>query len=252
MNSALYFVQMDVDGGAKYGAAGASYGTGYCDAQCPKWIKFVQGEANLDRKATICCFELDIWEGNTGATVFTPHNCPTITGEVANKTSVCDGGGCGFNHYRNGDHSYYGPGLTVNSNSKFTVVTQFPTDDGTPSGTLTEIRRLYVQGGKVIPNSKRVITWSNQSLDSISDEYCAATSAQYVNDYGGAKETSRALKAPQVLAMSLWGSDDGMGWLDSGDAGPCGAVTADTLNRTNPNAHIYYSKIRLGDIDTTY
>jgi hypothetical protein len=36
LNGALYFVQMDADGGmAKYenNTAGAKYGTGYCDAQ---------------------------------------------------------------------------------------------------------------------------------------------------------------------------------------------------------------------------
>ena len=37
LNGALYFVQMDADGGkAKYASnqAGAKFGTGYCDAQC--------------------------------------------------------------------------------------------------------------------------------------------------------------------------------------------------------------------------
>ena len=29
------------------GAAGAKYGTGYCDAQCPHDLKFVDGEANI-------------------------------------------------------------------------------------------------------------------------------------------------------------------------------------------------------------
>jgi cellulose 1,4-beta-cellobiosidase len=38
INGALYFVSMDADGGlSKYpgNKAGAAYGTGYCDAQCP-------------------------------------------------------------------------------------------------------------------------------------------------------------------------------------------------------------------------
>ena len=34
-----------------------------------------------------------------------------------------------------------------------TVVTQFITSDGTDNGDLVEIRRLYVQDGKVIDNS---------------------------------------------------------------------------------------------------
>lgn len=47
LNGALYFVEMDADGGlAKYptNKAGAKYGTGYCDAQCPHDIKFINGE----------------------------------------------------------------------------------------------------------------------------------------------------------------------------------------------------------------
>lgn len=43
VNGALYFVEMDQDGGlSKYpgNKAGAAYGTGYCDAQCPQDLKF--------------------------------------------------------------------------------------------------------------------------------------------------------------------------------------------------------------------
>lgn len=50
INGALYFVEMEADGGsAKYptNKAGAKYGTGYCDAQCPHDIKFIWGEANI-------------------------------------------------------------------------------------------------------------------------------------------------------------------------------------------------------------
>ena len=41
----------------------------------------------------------------------------------------------------------------VDTNKKITVVTQFLTDDGTDNGELVEVRRLYVQDGKVIDNS---------------------------------------------------------------------------------------------------
>jgi cellulose 1,4-beta-cellobiosidase len=49
INGALYFVEMEADGGAHYAGnnAGAKYGTGYCDAQCPHDIKFIAGEANV-------------------------------------------------------------------------------------------------------------------------------------------------------------------------------------------------------------
>ena len=49
LNGALYFVAMDADGGlAKYpdNKAGANYGTGYCDAQCPQDIKFINGKVS--------------------------------------------------------------------------------------------------------------------------------------------------------------------------------------------------------------
>lgn len=46
LNGALYFVAMDADGGlSKYptNKAGAKYGTGYCDAQCPRDLKYING-----------------------------------------------------------------------------------------------------------------------------------------------------------------------------------------------------------------
>ena len=50
MNGALYLVDMDPDGGmSKYptNTAGAAYGTGYCDAQCPHDMKMINGQANI-------------------------------------------------------------------------------------------------------------------------------------------------------------------------------------------------------------
>jgi|SRR5687768_7561483 cellulose 1,4-beta-cellobiosidase len=47
LNSALYFVAMESDGGKKSystNQAGAKYGTGYCDAQCARDLKFVGGK----------------------------------------------------------------------------------------------------------------------------------------------------------------------------------------------------------------
>merc|ERR1711990_272497 len=49
LNGALYFVQMDADGDkSKYGNAGAEMGLGYCDAQCPHDLKFINNEANME------------------------------------------------------------------------------------------------------------------------------------------------------------------------------------------------------------
>merc|ERR1712071_343026 len=89
LNGALYFVQMDADGGkSKYGNAGAQMGLGYCDAQCPHDLKFINGEANMEDwipseadknagtgKYGSCCTEIDIWEANKISTAYTMHAC---------------------------------------------------------------------------------------------------------------------------------------------------------------------------------
>ncbi|KAK3898309.1 glycoside hydrolase [Staphylotrichum tortipilum] len=50
LNDALYFVNMDKDGGlSKYptNKAGAKYGTGYCDTQCAMDLKWINGQGNV-------------------------------------------------------------------------------------------------------------------------------------------------------------------------------------------------------------
>ncbi len=76
VNGALYFVEMEADGGKSHPGnnAGAKYGTGYCDAQCPHDIKWMQGTANFGGKGA-CCAEMDIWEANRMANALTPHPC---------------------------------------------------------------------------------------------------------------------------------------------------------------------------------
>ena len=68
---------------------------------------------------------------------------------------ICDKDGCDFNSWRLGDQSFFGPGadFAVNTEKPMTVVTQFITNDGTDTGDLVEIRRLYVQDGEIIQNS---------------------------------------------------------------------------------------------------
>merc|ERR1712187_647815 len=89
LNGALYFVQMDADGGkSKYGNAGAEMGLGYCDAQCPHDLKFINNEANMEDwkpsesdpnagtgKYGSCCTEIDIWEANKISSAYTMHAC---------------------------------------------------------------------------------------------------------------------------------------------------------------------------------
>ena len=107
LNGALYFVEMAADGGkGSYSTnqAGAKYGTGYCDAQCPHDIKWINGKANCkDWKPSAddpnsgaghygsCCAEMDIWEANSQSQAFTTHPC-TVEGQTQ-----CEGSDCGDN-----------------------------------------------------------------------------------------------------------------------------------------------------------
>ncbi|KAG8782980.1 Exoglucanase 1 [Ceratobasidium sp. 428] len=290
LNGALYFSEMSADGGlSAYSGnkAGAKYGTGYCDAQCPRDIKFINGEANVlgwtpssndansgTGQYGTCCNEMDVWEANSMDTAYTPHPCSVqgqtrCTGDQC--TSYCDQAGCDFNSFRMGDQTFFGKGLTVDSSQKITVVTQFITADGTATGTLSEIRRLYVQNGKVIQNSKTNIA-GMAAYDSITDAFCAAQKTAFgdTNTFaakGGFTQMSKAFDQGMVLVMSVW--DDhaaNMLWLDSdypttasasspgvhrGNCATTSGVPAD-VEVSAASASVTYSNIRFGDIGSTY
>ncbi|KAJ1305183.1 hypothetical protein OPQ81_000214 [Rhizoctonia solani] len=290
LNGALYFAEMDADGGmAKYpnNKAGAKYGTGYCDAQCPKDIKFINGEGNVagwtgspndPNSGTggygTCCNEMDIWEANSMATAYTPHPC-SVSGQTrcsgSECSSYCDQPGCDFNSYRMGDKSFYGKGLTVDTNKKITVVTQFITSDGTANGALTEIRRLYVQDGKVIQNSKTNVAGMD-AYDSITEKFCAAQKTAF-NDQnvfaskGGLATMDKSFTKGHVLVLSIWDDHSAnMLWLDSnypvggnpstpgvarGACATTSGVPAD-IEANSPNASVTFSNIKFGDIGSTY
>ncbi|TRY69219.1 hypothetical protein TCAL_13113, partial [Tigriopus californicus] len=250
LNGALYFVEMEQDGGlSKYptNEAGAKFGTGYCDAQCPHDMKWINGEANVqdwvpsdnDENAGFghfgsCCMEMDLWEANSKSQAYTAHACdvnePTRcegqdcgdndSGDRYN--GVCDKDGCDFASYRMGDTSFFGEGSSfkVDSSKPVTVVTQFITDNGSDNGDLVEIRRKYVQNGQVIENSK--VNFDGVSdYDSITDDFCTDIKDLFgdVNDHqkkGGLKTMGEALKRGMVLVMSLWDDHEAfMLWLDS-------------------------------------
>ena len=219
INGALYLSEMLADGGynAKTNPAGAKYGTGYCDAQCPK-TPFVftnsTTEANLANYGN-CCNEMDLWEANSAATQLTPHPCNYNTstpylcaGNACGGSGVCDQPGCEFNPYRQGHPEFYGPNKTVNTNKPFTVVTQFLTNDGTANGTLKEIRRFYKQNGKVFANPKSKVA-GLAPYDSISDQYCSAqkqvfdTAPNTFANEGGMTQFSRSIKNGMVLVFSI-------------------------------------------------
>lgn len=250
LNGALYFVEMEADGGqGKYSGnkAGAKYGTGYCDAQCPHDIKFINGEGNVkDWKPSptdknsgsgfygTCCTEMDIWEANKMASAVTPHIC-TVRGQTRcsgvecgdndkqqRYQGVCDKDGCDFNSWRMGNHSYFGAGsqFVIDTTQPFTVITQFITSDGTDNGDLVAIRRKYKQKGKVIDQSPVNVQGMPKDSD-ITDKFCNAQKSTFGDNpdfekKGGMKATGEALNRGVVLVLSLWDDHDvHMLWLDS-------------------------------------
>ncbi|TFK96197.1 glycoside hydrolase, partial [Pterulicium gracile] len=294
LNGALYFVQMDKDGGmSRFPAnkAGAKYGTGYCDTQCPHDIKFINGEANVLGWAPssndansgkgqygTCCNEMDIWEANNNAAAVTPHVCRGTGGQTRctgndcgdgdnRYKGVCDKDGCDFNSYRMGDKNFFGAGKTVNSMAKMTVVTQFVST----GGNLSEIKRLYVQNGKVINNSYSTFSGLTQ-YNSVSDAFCKAQKTLFgdtpsFSDRGGMAAMGKAFQAGMVLVMSLWDDHDAeMLWLDSNypldkDAatpgvarGSCAADSGKpaTVESVSANASVTFSNIKYGPIGSTY
>ncbi|KAG6853943.1 Exoglucanase [Blastosporella zonata] len=297
LNGALYFTEMDADGGlAKHptNKAGAKYGTGYCDAQCPRDLKFIAGQANSAGWTAssndvnsgtgangACCNEMDVWEANKISAAYTPHPCSTTGLSVCSGTTcgttdryatVCDPDGCDYNSYRMGAKSYYGPGLTVDTNKKFTVVTQFISSDGTATGDLVEIRRLYVQNGVVIQNSVVNVPGISSTYDSVTDNFCAVQKSVFgdttqFQSKGGLTKMGMAAKNGMVLVMSVWDDHSvNMLWLDSdypttsdpsapGVArGTCATTSGapTDVEKNSPNASVTYSNIRFGEIGSTY
>jgi len=170
-----------------------------------------------------------------------------------------------------GDKSFYGKGLTVDTSSKFTVVTQFLTSTNSSSGTLSEIRRLYVQNGKVIQNSKVNIPGMD-AMDSITTNFCTQQKTTFGDTnsfaaHGGLANMGKAFANGMVLVMSVW--DDhaaNMLWLDSNypttaDAtkpgiarGTCATTSGKPtdVETSAANASVTYSNIRFGPIGSTY
>ena len=174
---------MDTQGGwGKFdnNKAGATYGTGYCDSTCDRSNRFIEGEGNVDGwtpsvanptdgkgKYGNCCNEFKIFEGNSISTSMSAHTCQywvrfkcegAKCGEGDDKASgICDRDGCDLNPYRHGNKTFYGPGseFTIDTSQKFTVVTQFLTKQNKAGGTVNEVKRIYIQGDKVLeaPNT---------------------------------------------------------------------------------------------------
>ncbi|KAK4182513.1 glycoside hydrolase [Podospora australis] len=289
LNSALYFVAMEEDGGMKSystNKAGAKYGTGYCDAQCARDLKFVGGKANVegwrpssnDPNAGVgpyggCCAEIDIWESNAHAYAFTPHACENNNYHVCETNTCggtysedrfaggCDANGCDYNPYRMGNTEFYGKGKTVDTSKKFTVVTQFRDN---------RLTQFFVQNNRKI--EVPAPTWDGIPQDSsdITPEFCTAQFSVFDDrdrfaEVGGFAQLNAALRVPMVLVMSIW--DDhysNMLWLDSsyppekagtpgGDRGPCSQDSGvpSEVEAQFGNSKVVWSNIRFGPIGST-
>lgn len=224
-----------------------------------------------------CCPEMDIWEANSISSAFTPHPCESIEqtmceGEQCGGTysseryaGTCDPDGCDFNSYRMGNKTFYGPEGTIDTAEKITVVTQFLTS----GGSLSEIKRFYVQGGNVIANAQSDIP--NVSGNSITSEFCDAQKEAFGDDpifqeHGGLKGMGDALGS-MVLIMSIW--DDhyaSMKWLDSiypdgasesdlGAArGTCepGVGDPEKVESQHGSSSVTFSNIKFGPIGSTF
>ena len=170
-----------------------------------------------------------------------------------------------------GDKTFYGAGLTVDTKSKFTVVTQFITNTGTASGTLQQINRFYVQNGKVIPNSQTQITGID-ATNAITENFCKQQKSVFgdtdtFDAKGGLQKMGQAFSTGMVLVMSIW--DDQKAnclWLDStypvgGDVtkpgvsrGPCPANSGvpKTVESQYPGSSVTFSNIKYGDLNSTF
>jgi len=167
---------------------------------------------------------------------------------------------------------YLGNGgqFQVDTTKPFTVVTQFVTTDGTDNGDLQEIRRVYVQNGRTIPNSKVNFPGIKQ-FDSVSDSFCSTLKNLFgdKNDFaakGGIKKMGASLARGMVLVMSLWDDHAAhMLWLDSNypttvppsqpgiARGNCSTSSGvpSQVESQYPNSNVIFSNIRSGDIGST-
>ncbi|KAI1760375.1 glycoside hydrolase family 7 protein [Hypoxylon sp. FL1150] len=292
LNGAVYFVSMEEDGGkASYPSnkAGAKYGTGYCDSQCARDLKWIGGKGNVEGwdpaddasgigNLGACCAEMDLWEANSLSYALTPHPCETEGYYICESSDCggtysddryagsCDPDGCDLNPFRHGNTDFYGPGGTVDTSKKFTVVTQFH-GSGTSLESLTQ---YFIQDGVRIdvPESKYVAPGNV-----IDDAFCDASKELFgdnmrFEEMGGLAAMGAATGEPMVLVMSVW--DDlyaNMLWLDGEkypldrDASEPGVArgtcaidgsTPEQVRQKFASAKVTYSNIKFGPIGSTY
>lgn len=178
-----------------------------------------------------CCSEVDIWQANSFSNALTAHPCSVgkqtrCSGAACDAT--CDEDGCDFNSYRLGNTSFYGPGKMIDTAKKFTVITQFLTNDNTDAGDLVAIRRKYIQNGVLFSDTIGEIPSVDPS-SGITASFCRQQKAAFgeqdtFNKWGGMSGISSAMKRGMVLAFAITEDQERhMLWLDSNwpvDANP--------------------------------
>jgi cellulase len=120
---------------------------------------------------------------------------------------------------------------------------------------MTEIRRLYVQDGKIIQNAAVNIT-GPPVQNYMNNNYCSLKpgSERYM-ELGGMEAMGDALSRGMVLIFSIWWSEgDFMQWLDGGSSGPCNTTEGDPKNivKIQPDPAVTFSNVKWGEIDSTY
>ncbi|KAI0829513.1 glycoside hydrolase [Hypoxylon sp. FL0890] len=275
LNGAVYFVSVDEDGAkSRYPSnkAGAKYGTGYCDSQCARDLKWIGGKANAegwqpsktDKSSGIgnkgaCCAEMDLWEANSMSSALIPHPCQK-DGYFVCKTSDCGGtysdnrpsgscdpDGCDLNPFHHGDANFYGKGETIDT-SKSSLV-------------------YFIQNVKEIelPKSKYVSGGSTIDVgfcDAAKDVFKGNKRFQ---EMGGLTAMGKAPGKPMVLVMSVWDEAyANMLWLD-GQRYPLGCDPSEPgvprgecdVDGSKPekvrekfkNAKVTYSNFKFGPIE---
>lgn len=261
LNGAVYLVEVPLNGDMNnLNTAGAAFGTGYGDAQCPSDIKYIHGWTNLNQSGA-CANEHDLFETNSQAYAMTLHPCSmkglfacvnsTTCGFNGNRyKGVCDKDGADYNPFRNGLYKLYGPGTEylINTLKPFEVVTQFVTVDGKSSGKLKEVRRIFRQNGKAVWGG----SLTQASIDKMKKKWGEA------NDFsrlGGMAAVEASLRRKHVFVMSLWddNSPAQMRWLDS--VYPVGSTkVSDKRGRCSPsdNRDVEYLRNKYSSASVTY
>ena len=271
--------------------AGAKYGTGYCDAQCPRDLKFINGKGNVEEwdsstktgKMGNCCAQMSIFDGNSISSSMSAHPCQYLNDMACDGSSCgegdnyyegfCDKDGCDLNTYRGGNTTFYGPGsqFTIDTTQKMTIVTQFRTQNNSSFEPIVEMTRIFIQGEKVLYAPNTNIAGMDSQYNSIKDGMCNATKKAFgdVNawsGYGGMYKMYSSMN-PDGFSLSISINDDSknhMLWLDSNfptdkttPGGPRGTCATDSgapadVEQNAADAYVMISNIKFGEIGSTF